>query len=570
MRAVEFLPVLLNEIKMTPSNLQKIASTIDAKVGMEFEMIVPISNYVEYEPDWDYNETITSIDDAVTFFDDMNRNSRSDIRRLYDAMNDQYQIWLDDKMDDLWSSDGRDFVEGQIEFYQHFDRDERREDIEAEIRQDNPDLSNVEIDDLVNDRLEQEFEQYVDRVWDREEDTEVYDEAKQEHYDQNIQDLGELEWLNDEGIDTAKDVYEEHSDLVEWPYEKESMDFRELADDFSEYVNFPIKASTTYHGIPASEVEYKAEIDTSIEPDREGETGVEFVSPPLDVGTAIQHLLQVREWASRVGASTNESTGLHINVSVPNLKYLDYVKLALLLGDEYVLQQFQRQTNTYAKSVVERFRLAAESDQQNIKSENILGMIKKESGIHAAHTILRQYAGGKYVSINDRGNYIEFRGPGGDWLGQSFDVIVPTMMRAIVALDAACDPEKYRKEYQKKLYKILTQSFSQHYDAAQDLSTILSLYFAGEDRPEVKQRAVEMARQLIQSRRQERAAQAQKEKHGMPMRRWKITQPNGDVWTYAGTDAEDAKQRLAKALEDNGRPVENFDQWRAEQVNASI
>ena len=61
----------------------------------------------------------------------------------------------------------------------------------------------------------------------------------------------------------------------------------------------------------------------------------------------------------------------------------------------------------------------------------------------------------KFVSINNKDGYIEFRSPGGDWLGANFDKIESTLLRTVVAVDAAIDPQKYRKEYLTKLYKIL-------------------------------------------------------------------------------------------------------------------
>jgi hypothetical protein len=64
----------------------------------------------------------------------------------------------------------------------------------------------------------------------------------------------------------------------------------------------------------------------------------------------------------------------------------------------------------------------------------------------------------KYTSINTKEGYVEFRSPGGDWLGEYADdpgKITNTLLRFVVALDAAMDPEKYRQEYLKKLYTIL-------------------------------------------------------------------------------------------------------------------
>jgi len=64
----------------------------------------------------------------------------------------------------------------------------------------------------------------------------------------------------------------------------------------------------------------------------------------------------------------------------------------------------------------------------------------------------------KFTSINTKNNRVEFRGPGGDWINMYKSdpgKLVNPMLRMVVALDAACDPEKYKQEYQKKLYKLL-------------------------------------------------------------------------------------------------------------------
>ena len=61
----------------------------------------------------------------------------------------------------------------------------------------------------------------------------------------------------------------------------------------------------------------------------------------------------------------------------------------------------------------------------------------------------------KYTSINTKDNRIEFRSPGGDWLNENFDKVENTLLRFTVALAASIDPEAYRQEYLKKLYKLL-------------------------------------------------------------------------------------------------------------------
>jgi hypothetical protein len=96
---------------------------------------------------------------------------------------------------------------------------------------------------------------------------------------------------------------------------------------------------------------YVVEPDGSLNPNNDDDLGLEFVSPPLPIDEMLSDLEKVKAWAKQRGCYTNSSTGLHINISVPNFDpaKLDYVKLALLLGDKYVLDQFGRSSNTYTK-----------------------------------------------------------------------------------------------------------------------------------------------------------------------------------------------------------------------------
>ena len=127
------------------------------------------------------------------------------------------------------------------------------------------------------------------------------------------------------------------------------------------------------------------------------------------------------------------------------------MKLALLLGDDYILKKFGREANTFCKSSLAQVKQYA-NNEANARA--VLDKMRTRldsmasQAIHTGNT-------NKYVSINNKGDYVEFRSPGGDWLGDNFDQIETTLLRTVVALDASSDPMKYRKEYLKKLYKIL-------------------------------------------------------------------------------------------------------------------
>ena len=201
------------------------------------------------------------------------------------------------------------------------------------------------------------------------------------------------------------------------------------------------------------------EPDGSLEGDDYGDSGLEFVSPPLPLGELLADLEKVKDWANRYNCYTNESTGLHINVSVPGLRgiaeNLDYVKLALLLGDNYILDAFGRTGNTYCKSAVDivKERVVQRPEDAKALLDKMRGHLNDmaSKAIHSGAT-------SKYTSINTKDGYVEFRSPGGDWLGElaaGEGKIQNTLLRFVVALDAAIDPEKYRAEYLKKLYKIL-------------------------------------------------------------------------------------------------------------------
>ena len=168
----------------------------------------------------------------------------------------------------------------------------------------------------------------------------------------------------------------------------------------------------------------------------------------------LSDLRKVREWARDFGAYTNDSTGLHINVSVAGFdkEKLDYVKLALLLGDDWVAAQFGRLGNSYAKSAMEIIKKRVSDHPED--AEVLLAKMKTGLG-QIATKVIHSGETRKHTSINTRQGWIEFRSPGGDWLSDDLAKVENTLLRMVVALDAACDPNKYRQDYLKKLYSIL-------------------------------------------------------------------------------------------------------------------
>jgi hypothetical protein len=440
--SVELDEQVLDEVNMSPSNLRQLVSQIDARAGMEFEMIVPVSGADddgEMEPDYDEDSRSRSFGDIEEFFNDGDYNSRRDVQRMMESIHEEFYSAVDEDMFEDWQDNMfetvRDYVVNNLE------EDEAREELELE---EDHELTKEDWARLAHQCIEEENEWY---------------ERAREDYEQDYRDnTDESTWL-ERNYPYMSDISNNFD--ITWPYWTTSSEgeanLEMIADEFSSAVGRKVNYSSSYHGGRRDGTSYVVEPDGSLDPDSSRDSGLEFVSPPLPVTEMLDDLKKTAEWAGRMNCYTNSSTGLHMNVSVPNFSNdkLDYVKLALLLGDEYILNQFGRATNTYTKSALKIVR-----DRIQDRPEDAQAMLAKMKGHldDMASKVIHSGATQKYTSINTKDGYVEFRSPGGDWLQEYANdagKIENTLLRFVVALDAACDPEKFRQDYLKKLYSIL-------------------------------------------------------------------------------------------------------------------
>ncbi len=465
----------LNEINMSPSSLKKLAGQIDARAGMEFEMIVPVGNSEpqETEEDMSADRRARGIGDICEFYFDSDFNGRRQIQDLREELESQYQEWKDERKREEWSNNEEDKINEYIRINY---KTSYRNDATHEIKAEYPDLP-IDSDEFRN-HVTIKMNKLIDAAVEdaRANMGELYDEAFSEWSDEYDEDDLEEEWLRSIGVTTMYDVLSNINDTdITWPYwttpESEEADIQQIADSFSRAVGRPITASNSYHSARRSPNTYVVEPDGSLEAGS-NERGLEFVSPPLPLADLLSDLQKVKKWADATGCYTSEEaeTGLHINVSVPDMttEKLDYVKLALLLGDERVLNEFGRAGNTYCKSALGIVKQRIKQRPADAKA--LLDKMKENLGALASKAI-HTGTTDKYTSINTKGNYVEFRSPGGDWLDTNFEMIEPTLLRFVVALDAAMDPQKYREEYLKKFYKVIKEGLPD-----EDSSTVQ--YFA--------------------------------------------------------------------------------------------
>ena len=453
----------LFEITMSPSSLKKLSAQTGALAGMEFEMIVPGigDDDGDQEPDYDFDQRCRSIQDARDFFYDGDYNGRQDIERMSDRMQNDYAEWLYERID-------RDFVN-------------ESEYLISEWVANNVDESEWNPNELEGEARQEALDEFIANV-DADPSSDYYQQALDEYREENQDSYDESDWLDAEDLDLMSGVENVYN--ITWPHWRSTgsgeVSVEDTADSFQAAVGRDVKASSSYHSgrveRPSTRsLHYIVEPDASLDPDDSDDQGLEFVSPPLPIEELLSDLNKVKAWADRTGCYTNDSTGLHINVSVPGwtqgTDQLDYVKLALLLGDEFVLDSFGRASNTYTKSAMGKI---VDIVRQRPDRAQLLMNRMKQGLDQLATRLVHSRQTEKYTSINVKDGYIEFRSPGGDWLNDKFPEIENTLRRFTVALSAAVDPAAYRQEYLKKLYKLLNVS------GEKDPLSYFAKYAAGE------------------------------------------------------------------------------------------
>jgi hypothetical protein len=199
----------------------------------------------------------------------------------------------------------------------------------------------------------------------------------------------------------------------------------------------------SYHQKRKNTTSWYVEPDGSLEPNS-GDGSAEVVSPPLPAGAAIEALKDFYRLAIRNDFYTNNSTGLHINVSIP--EQTDLLKLIVFLGDEYVLKSFNRLDNEYAQSIVKSTIKALRDEHDSLPRLD-------DDFDDIVNDTVKELVDEHFSSVTYNGTYFSFRHAGGDYLN-NLGVVLDTVGRFVRALIIASSPDQHRKDYLTKLYKL--------------------------------------------------------------------------------------------------------------------
>jgi hypothetical protein len=472
----------LTEVKMSPAEFQKFLKSPAAegiRAGFEAELIFRNTQSDpeggEPEPDYDMDERADSIQDIIDFFTGGDSIGRRAADRLAQEMTEQFSDWAREQFANDYFDQDR-FMSWAEENVWEDEADNYREDARANLD-----------DDATDEDVEREavslFRDAVERDWDR--SGPWYERASEELFDEYMADLDEADWLDQQGLRFMSDVSNEYE--LDWPYWTDGSgsggerNWNDIGNGLERVTGMPVRVSSGYHGAARRPGQYIIEPDSSLTSDDSDDYGLEVVSPPMPLPEAVEQLRRIIDWANGPGdAYTNSSTGLHMGVSLPfKGGDVDPIKLILFMGDKNVLETFERQSNTYARSAYERL----ESKIRGMRNAGpkqigaVMDLMKKNLIELADREMKRGVLGDKYVSVHPQDGYIEFRGPGGDYLAKQDEidgVLENTMLRLAYAMSIAGSPDLYRKEYAKKLYKVLTKD-----DPANPFMQLFADYSAG-------------------------------------------------------------------------------------------
>jgi hypothetical protein len=497
-----FESVQLDEVKMSPSALSKFADSEAAqgiRAGFEAELIFRDTrgdddDDQDMEPDMDADERARSIEQVVEFFsnDDWGYGmSERSANRLRDQLDEAYFEWRDEQMVSEFEQEAEDRV--REVWLEERPMNERilsalsdgmgLDDAEADkilvigdkaprftkhseqtaYKEANPGYDKyLEAVDIADSVLDEEVEASVSNQ------DGYYDQALEEFRD-NYDMSDDSGFFDDIGMRWMSDVMSEYG--LDWPYMSGggssnygSRDWDDIGVSLRNATGMAVKVSSNYHSQKRGDY-YVVEPDGSLSPDdRSQEAGLEIVSPPMPLNQAIEQLQRVIEWANdpnEGNAYTNSSTGLHMGISIPYKGGdVDYLKLILFMGDQYVLEKFGRAANTYTASAMGKLKqnVAGSRNRSDTKITSALELMKSNL-LELAQKYVQQGVGdSKYTSAHIKDGYIEFRSPGGDYLAKAdeeINVLEDTMRRFAYAMYLAGRPDLERPEYYKKLYKLI-------------------------------------------------------------------------------------------------------------------
>jgi hypothetical protein len=442
----------LDELRMNPTSFQKFINSPDAQnIVAGFEAELCFINDNDESPDYSLDKEAYSIQTVTDFFSSNRANDWDIILKVSDKLSNEFSDWYDQKYQkvlDDWEAD----ADVLIELWLH-----NNNDIEdAEIYQ----LANMKMDPDTS--LMTAIEQAAINIIKSKD--KLYDEIKEEWVHREIRwKLGQSEWIEQRPNNMMSEIQKEFN--LAWPFTTRNRGgydlavSQRLADDLERTFGF-IRNIKVAERVEDDTV-WKFVSDGSVHGDDQFDNIVEIVSPPMPITDLLKFLPEFFKWVKKNGGYANSTAGFHMSVSIAGVDpgTIDFIKLALFLGDEYVLDQFQRAGSGWCNSAVEALKekIVNKNTSPDAKISTTIKAMQDGLISIATKTLLGNNKGfGKYISINPKDKYIEFRSAGGEDYDNNVPKLTNTLIRYAQAMYVASRPDLEQREYAKKLYKLIS------------------------------------------------------------------------------------------------------------------
>jgi hypothetical protein len=467
MRLNEFrIPIF--EINFNDPKLTKSVLKLPIQCGFEAESVwTNVEASSEYDSDYlgdiEWNDDLVQDNVSVRIQNRVEQTFSDWIRetQLDDYLSDAQEWWVRNNLDS---------------YYDEFIESENLEGEFEEWSKENED--STDRGEFINDDYK---DQYSDWLYETSIDLggdDVYDHA----VELAEQDLSIDDWARQEYGSVASMLSQEFDVILE-DYLDSGGGVAAVGAEIENWAQNNSYSSTVktgdYHSSGRQFSEWGVENDASISVD-EG-TGAEIISPVYD--TPEQMLKEMKSlfaFFNKSRVETNDSTGLHVTMSWSGSKEAwdpgsgNKLKMAVLLGDQYLLKQFNRETNSYTRSQIisiKQHTANLTKDLADAKSlaqlEDLLGRGVSKEKLRAIHF---------KSDSNDAGNrLIEFRIAGGeDYHAETeFNKIVKAVTRYATIMQAGYT-EAYQKDYVKALIRLVNSIINLNPQLSKDVEQKLS------------------------------------------------------------------------------------------------
>ena len=204
-----------------------------------------------------------------------------------------------------------------------------------------------------------------------------------------------------------------------------------------------IKAGDYYQGdVEPGQTYWRVEDDPSIE----SSAGItsEIISPMYETpSTMLGELGSLLEYLDTRSIETNNTTDLHVTMSwARDTEPVDKLKMGLLLGDRFFLQQFENEHPDRIKKVERILHVLS----KNVNNPNALYVLEKElASVAESDKFSTVYFRNDENEFNNQ--LVEFRVVGGDNYHLNFGKITDLVTKYSAIMTASHDNTKYNQEY---------------------------------------------------------------------------------------------------------------------------